>query len=429
MKKASHTKSLVDWLKRLEPLRHQEQDLGLERIKQVVQNLNLQAFHCPVITIGGTNGKGSCIATLEAIYLHAGYQVGAYTSPHILHFNERIRINGKEVADNIIINALETIERARGDIFLSFFEFITLAGLLIFQQTNLDIVLLEVGIGGRFDAVNIIDADVAVIASVDLDHTEWLGDSREKIGFEKAGILRQGKYAVCGDFNPPQSILDYAAKVQAELFCQGRDFYFNVDNLQSIWDWHGPHVFLHALPFPHLAMQNVSTALMAYCCLAEKLPVSHQALTQAIKSVRVIGRFQQIKQSPRVIIDVAHNPAAAFMLSQRLKQELSSTVKIIAVFSALNDKDISTMVEHLSEQVTAWYIAPLASKRSRTLDDLHLELQRGGATEIKKFDNITSAYQNALLHSDADNCIIVFGSFYTVAEVLIFHQQHVKDEP
>jgi dihydrofolate synthase/folylpolyglutamate synthase len=418
MKKAPKSHELSTWLHWLEQLHHKDIDLGLERIKQVAHFLNLQAFTCPVITIGGTNGKGSCVATLESIYLQAGYKVGAYTSPHILHFNERIRVNGQEVSNADIVNAFQIIERARGDVYLSFFEFATLAGLLIFQQMELDIILLEVGLGGRFDAVNMIDADVAVIASIDIDHTDWLGDSREKIGFEKAGIFRQGKYAICGDFNPPQVVLDHAAKIGANLFCHGRDFYFNVDNLLSIWDWHGPHVQLHALPLPHLAMQNVSSALMAYCCLAEKLPVSHQALTRAIESVRVSGRFQKIEDNPLVILDVAHNPAAAFMLSQRLKQELKPTQKLIAVFSALNDKEVSAIVEHLSEQVTEWYIAPLPSSRSWAIDDLKEELLRGGASNIKKFDDITTAYKSALLHSGADNCIIVFGSFYTVAEVL-----------
>ncbi|MFN7098497.1 MAG: bifunctional tetrahydrofolate synthase/dihydrofolate synthase, partial [Gammaproteobacteria bacterium] len=359
MKHVSTTQRLSSWLSKLEKLSYHEELPSLDRVSQVAHTLGLSAFSCPVITIGGTNGKGSCVATLEAIYLAAGYQVGAYTSPHLLRYNERIKIDGQEVDDNSIVDAFQVIEKARGKTKLNFFEYTTLAALYIFKQTELDILLLEVGIGGRFDAVNIINADVAIVASIDIDHTDRLGHTREQIGFEKAGIFRQQKYAICGDFTPPQSLIDYANKIDTTLLCQGKDFYFNVNNLLSVWEWRGPQVQLHALPIPHLAMQNISTSLMAYCCLAEKLPVSHQALQQAIASVRVNGRFQEVATQPKVIVDVAHNPAAAFMLSQRLKQELKPDCKINAVFSAVHDKDISSMVAHLAEQVATWYVAPL----------------------------------------------------------------------
>lgn len=418
--KNTKTNDLTAWLKRLEQLQHKE--IGLERVQSVADKLGLLQFNCPIITIGGTNGKGSTIATLETIYLTAGYRVGAYTSPHLLRYNERICVNGKQASDEAIVAAFQAIEKARGEIELSFFEFATLAGLLIFKQASLDIILLEVGIGGRFDAVNVIDADVAVVTSIDIDHTELLGPSREHIGFEKAGIFRKNKYAICGDFSPPLSLQDHARKMGATFLSQGNDFYFNVDNLSSVWEWHGPHVKLQALPLPYLAMQNVSTALMAYCCLAEKLPVTHQAITHAIETVRVVGRFQKIAEHPAIIVDVAHNPAAAFMLSQRLKQEFKPNHKFIAVFSALSDKDVTSMVQHLSDLVSEWYIAPLPSVRGRTLEDLQQAIADGGASNIKKFEDITTAFQSALLHSTPDNCIIVFGSFYTVAEVLKYQR-------
>lgn len=412
---APRSSDLNHWLLWLEQLHHKQIDLTLERVKQVAERLAVTECIAKVFMIGGTNGKGSCIATLETIYLLGGYKVGAYTSPHLLQFNERIRLNGQSVGDQDLILAFQQIEQARGEISLTFFEFTTLAALLLFKQAKLDVILLEVGLGGRFDAVNIVDADVSIITSVDLDHTDWLGDTREKIAAEKAPIYRPQRYAICGDPNPPQSLCDYAHRIDARFLCQGKDFYYQQHNQD--WDWLTHSVHLKRLPLPHLLMQNISTALMAYCCLAEFLPVAEQAIYQAIAEVRVTGRFQQISHDPLVIVDVAHNPAAAKILAQRLQTNYADKT-ILAVFSAVNDKDVAQIVAPFKNQINNWYIAPLPTPRSHTIDELTDILVENGIQKIEKFANIAAAYQQAILHSSPEHCIIVFGSFYTVAAVL-----------
>lgn len=407
------------WLAWLEQLHIKNIDLSLERVRAVAQTLRLTEFLCPVIIIGGTNGKGSTVAILEAIYRNAGYNVGAYTSPHLLHFNERIRINGQDIDDLSIITALRVIEAARGSVTLTFFEYTTLVALWLFKQANLNIILLEVGLGGRLDAVNIIDADVSIVTSVDLDHMDWLGNTREHIGFEKAGIFRAGKAAICGDYRPPQTLIDHARHINAPLFCQNKAFHFNSDDSRSSWNWQGPLLHFNALPMPHLAMQNVSTALMAYHCLADKLPATEPQIREAIATTKVKGRFQQISASPCVIVDVAHNPAAAKMLAENIRHHLSAYKNITAVFSALQDKDIIGIIKPLSTRINAWYLAPLACPRGSNITDLMSAVMAGGGVNLYAFDKINVAYEEALLHSTADDCIIVFGSFYTVAEILI----------
>ncbi|MBY0544922.1 MAG: bifunctional tetrahydrofolate synthase/dihydrofolate synthase [Gammaproteobacteria bacterium] len=405
---------LPQWLSYLETLHLKSIDLSLERISAVAKILGIEAFSCPVITIGGTNGKGSTVALLEAIYRKGGYKVASYISPHLHHFNERIRFNGNEIEDASLVTLFKTIENARGGITLTFFEYTTLAALLFFKQLEPDVILLEVGLGGRFDAVNIIDADVAIIASIDLDHTEWLGETREKIGFEKAGIFREGKIAICGDPDPPQSLVQEALKKKTVFYCQGREFNYVKG---GAWEWQSPNLHLSNLPVPELAIQNASTVLMAYSTLAYRLPVSADVLADAMSNTRVPGRFQTIRVAPRVVIDVAHNPAAAAMLSQQLSEKLDAHDKIVAVFGALNDKDAAGMIDKLSKQISEWYIAPLQTPRSYTMDDLFRDVEKGGATNIQKFDTIKLAYENALNSCTSDSCIIIFGSFYTIAEL------------
>ncbi|NNM58640.1 MAG: bifunctional tetrahydrofolate synthase/dihydrofolate synthase [Legionellales bacterium] len=416
------TDDLGLWLEWLETLHLKNIDLSLERIKQVATRLALNSLPCPVITVGGTNGKGSTVAALEAIYLRGGYRVGAYTSPHLLRFNERIRINGQQVSDQVLLSAFKQIEDHRGEVTLTFFEYTTLAGLLLFKQMDLDIVLLEVGLGGRLDAVNIIDSDVAIVTSIDFDHTEWLGDTREKIAFEKAGIFKHKKIAICGDFNPPASLLTVAASQECQLYCQGRDFYYEPDQNGKNGRWffmneHSSEAVFY-LPTPQLAFQNISTALMAYHCLSKHFPVNPLEINLAISEVKVEGRFECIRENPTVIVDVAHNPAAARMLSEQIQIKLSSYNNILAVFSALTDKDIVNIVRAVSKQITKWYIAPVSTLRRCEPDDLYNQVQQGGDVNIHVFDTITEAYSQALLSCGERDCILVFGSFYTVAEVL-----------
>ncbi len=422
--------SLSDWLNRLETLHPVTIDLGLTRVQRVAELMGLLQLDCPVITVGGTNGKGSTIAFLESIYRHAGYRVGTYTSPHLLRYNERIRIVGVDCTDEAIIQAFEQIEIARGDISLTYFEYGTLAALYLLKQAQLDLILLEVGLGGRLDAVNIINPDIAIITSIDLDHTDWLGNTREAIGFEKAGIFRANVPAICGDFNTPETIFDHAAKLGAPLYCQGKNFTFHQGS--DSWSWESQSFRGEGLPLPFLAIQNASTALMAVTCLQSQLPVNIQSIKDGIAEARVLGRFQCIQAQPEVILDVAHNPAAANLLARRLQSQPISG-KTYAVFSALQDKDSAGIVAHFKEIVAGWYVAPLDTPRGATLQQLNDALEhdvprlvRGilEAPYISPQASILAAYRQAILQCSPNDRIIVFGSFFTVAAVLNLAGQH-----
>ncbi len=414
------TDNLSIWLEWLESLHIKNIDLSLERVHEVAMHLGICSLACPVITIAGTNGKGSTVATLEAIYLKQGYRVGAYTSPHLLCFNERIRINGESVKDSELVLAFQQIESLRRDVTLTFFEYTTLAGLILFKQSNLDIVLLEVGLGGRLDAVNIIDADVAVVTSIAIDHVDYLGDTREQIAFEKAGIFKPEKIAICGDFDPPVTLIEVAESHGCQFYLQGRDFHFA--SSENHWDWcFDKTLQLNQLPFSHLALQNVSTALMAYHCLQKQLPVTRENIDLAISEVWVKGRFESIQEKPLVIVDVAHNPAAALLLSEQIKVKLGSCSQVVAVFSALLDKDIVNIVRAVSKQIAKWYIAPVPTARSASADELYDKIRQGGGADIQVFGTITQAYEQAILSCRQSDCILVFGSFYTVAEVYSTH--------
>ena len=278
------------WVLWVGSLHGKEMDLSLERVQAAAMKLNLLDPKPPIITVAGTNGKGSCVRGLEAIYRQAGYKTGAFTSPQLLRINELIRINGLEIDDNSLCKAFEKIAPICNEVPLTLFEFNTLAAFIIFNEAELDVWILEVGLGGRYDAVNVMDADLAIIASIDLDHMEWLGDTREKIALEKAGIFRSGKPAVCGDFNPPHTLLEYAHQNQVPLYCQNKDFLFNKN--QSGWSWSYQDKVLRDLPLPQLALQNMSTVLMAIALMQERLPVDEHSIRCALQEVQLTGRIQ-----------------------------------------------------------------------------------------------------------------------------------------
>lgn len=413
---------LTDWLSWLENLHPKTIELGLERVQQVAAKLQVLQPACPVITVGGTNGKGSCVAFMQTIYLQAGYRVGAYTSPHLLQYNERIQIDGQPVSDALIVQAFQAIEAVRGNISLTYFEYGTLAALWLFKQAALDIMILEVGLGGRLDAVNLIDADVAIIASIDLDHTEWLGTTREAIGTEKAGILRPNKPVVCGDLAPPLSLLNKARQLSSPLYCQEQDFRFAINatsqnatfiaRLATAKEMH-----LTELPLPILAPQNAATALMAISLLQPRLPVTISAIKTGLAIANVPGRFQLIRTQPNVWVDVAHNPAAAAMLATKLRQ-MPIAGKTYAVFSALQDKDVPGIIDKFADLINHWFIAPLPTVRSHTVMDLSKILQQKYGLNISAHSDILMAYQQALAQCQPCDRIIVFGSFYTVAAIL-----------
>jgi dihydrofolate synthase/folylpolyglutamate synthase len=431
--------SVPQWLSYIESLHPQAMELGLTRIQSVAQRLEVLDFQCPVITVGGTNGKGSCVAFLEAILIAAGYKVGAYTSPHLLVFNERVRIAGMAVNDDQLIAAFKQVDIARGDISLTYFEFITLAALVIFQSSKPDILLLEVGLGGRLDAVNIVDPDVAIVTSVALDHMDWLGATREAIGYEKAGIFRSGKPAICGDFNPPASVIEAAEKLQAPFYGQlvsqpaqqrleekryaNTFFITDLNSAQpNSWSWQYQETIYKNLPIPHLPLQNAATALMALYCLKDRLEISMAAITQGLQQAWLPGRFQtlyQREQQREIILDVAHNPAAASYLAKRMA-ELPANRKVHAVVSILADKDITETLRPLLPLVDIWYVAGLALPRGSAAENIANHLQSLGvaAYDVRLAESVSIAFQEALSASQPSDRILVFGSFHTVAAVL-----------
>ncbi|MGB4343402.1 MAG: bifunctional tetrahydrofolate synthase/dihydrofolate synthase [Moraxellaceae bacterium] len=403
--------TLDDWLSWLEKQHPKTIDLGLERAGQVADRLALRALGCPVITVGGTNGKGSTVATLISIFRAAGYRVGSYTSPHLLHFNERICIDGVPVDDVTLIAAFEKIRAAQDDVSLTYFEFTTLAAFLIFREAGLDVVVLEVGLGGRLDAVNLVDADVAVVTSIGIDHVEYLGDTRELIAVEKAGIFRAGRPAICGETNPPVTLLDAAEAKGAELVCRGRDFDFREEGPDA-WAWHDHERVLSGLPRPSLALANAATAVAAV--FRSSLEVSETALREGLRGARLNGRMQVVAQNPLIVLDVAHNPHGAAFFMQQLPPPQPGQ-RTLAVLGMLADKDIDGVVEACLGRVDAWHVASLHVPRGAMSDRLAAALRAQGCHVAGQHESVAAALMVARQQARAADRIIVFGSFYTVA--------------
>jgi dihydrofolate synthase/folylpolyglutamate synthase len=412
--------NLEGWLHWQETLHPKEIELGLDRVSQVLARLDLTDSDSTVITVAGTNGKGSSVAMLQSILLAAGYSVGAYTSPHLLRYNERIHINGIPVDDDILCEAFERVDQARGDILLTYFEFGTLAAIDILQRANVQIMLLEVGLGGRLDAVNVLDADVALITAIDIDHENWLGADRETIAREKAGILRPGQVAVCSDPNPPATLVDVAEKLATPLLIPGEDFEATI--VDKCWNWRGVNSQMMNLPLPALAGDFQVANAAGVLAVVEQLhehrfipkTVDEIEIAQGLKSASLPGRFQIIGGKPTQILDVAHNPHSAGALADNLRQH-SCQGKTRAVLAMLADKDIPVVLSHLSGLVDRWYLASLDVPRAATAQQLKAEL---GGQDSHIFDDVISAHQAALSDADPEDRIVVFGSFYTVAEVL-----------
>jgi dihydrofolate synthase/folylpolyglutamate synthase len=416
--------TLSDWLSLLETRHPKMIDMGLERVAIVRDRLGV-AFSCPVIIVGGTNGKGSTCAMLESILLQAGYRVGLYTSPHLIDFNERARVNGEAVADAELVEQFEAVDAARGDVSLTYFEFTTLAILRLFAQSELDAVILEVGLGGRLDAVNVVDADVAIVTSVDIDHTEYLGDTREKIGFEKAGIFRAGRTAICGDPVPPRSLIEHAEAIGADLWLFGRDFNYAGDKQQ--WNYGGRQQRRSALGYPSLRganqLLNASAALAALEALRDRLPVGAQEVRNGLVMVDLPGRFQVLPGRPTVILDVAHNPHAAATLAQNL-DNMGFHPYTYAVLGAMQDKDIAGVIGQLKSRVDHWCLTSLPLPRAATAQHLKQLVLEAGVAEngadqsIQTFDSPAEAFANAQSRAGENDRIVVFGSFLTVAGVM-----------
>ena len=411
--------TLADWLTYLESLHPKTIALGLERVAQVKQHLKLQPDF-PIITVGGTNGKGSVCAMLESMLHAAGYRVGCYTSPHLLDYNERVRIGKKQASDVELCASFSQIEQARGDIPLTYFEFGTLAAMQCFIEHKVDVAILEVGLGGRLDAVNAFDSDCAAVTSVDIDHTDYLGETREQIAFEKAGIFRAGRVAICADAEVPQALADHAGRIGAELWRAGREFGFTPH--QSQWDYRSMVGARNALPYPALRgayqLNNASAALAALDALKDKLPVNMEAARRGLVEVSLSGRFQVLPGSPQLILDVAHNPHAARSLAQNLTS-LPPCPRTFAVFAMLKDKDIAGVARALKDQVDVWLVAGINAPRGATAAEAALVLAAEEVTgTVREFSSIEKALLHACNAASENDRIAAFGSFYTVAEVM-----------
>ena len=407
--------------------RHSETqiNMGLDRVQAVKARMQL-AFTCPVIMVAGTNGKGSTCAMLESVLLRAGYKVGLYIKPHFLDFNERARVQGELASDEQLVASFNAVEAVRGDTPLTYFEFTTLAILHLLSQANLDVAILEVGLGGRLDAVNVIDADVAIVTSVDIDHTDYLGDTREAIGFEKAGIFRPGKAAICSDPVPPQSLIDHATAIGADLWLMGRDFNYSGDKQQ--WNYGGREQRRNSLAYPSLRganqILNATAVLAALEVLRLKLPVGAQEVRTGLVTVELPGRFQVLPGRPSVILDVAHNPHAAAALNQNLGN-MGFHPYTYAVFGSMHDKDIDGVLAAMSEHVDHWCLAGLPSPRAATASELAAKVQimledKPDSSEhtVSIFDDPAQAFANAMSRAGENDRIVVFGSFLTVAGVM-----------
>ena len=414
-------KTLDDWLAHCEQLHPKTIDMGLDRVRAVAERMGLR-FDCPVFTVAGTNGKGSTCAMLEAILTQAGFRTGLFTSPHLVRFEERCRIRGQNVDASDLVAVFDRVESARAEISLTYFEFTTLAILDTLARAGLDAVILEVGLGGRLDAVNIIDTDCAIITSIDIDHAELLGDTREKIGFEKAGILRTGRPAIVSDPVPPQSVIDRATEIGADLWLLGRDFNYSGDKQQ--WAWAGRGRRYAGLAYPALRganqLINASGVLAALTAMRQQLPVTAQAVRNGLALVDLPGRFQVVPGQPALVLDVAHNPHSVAALALNL-DAMGFYPTTHAVFGAMADKDLTPMLQRMDPLVDRWYFTDLPTPRAASGAALQAAwqalTQRKDASSAV-FSQPLDALHAAAAKAQAADRIVVFGSFYTVGGVL-----------
>ncbi len=415
-------RTLSDWLVHIEQQHPKSVDMELVRLRAMSARMSLGRPARCVITVGGTNGKGSTVAFIEAIARAAGLRVGAYTSPHLQRYNERVRIEGEDASDVALVEALEAVDAVRGDTPLTYFEYTTLAALWLFERADLDLVVLEVGLGGRLDATNLVDADVAVITTVDLDHQDYLGDDREVIGAEKAGIARAWKPLVLGDDDPPSSVLRHAYTIGASALRIGCDFFFEpLDATQ--WRWRDVDVVFD-LPRPaHLTapvqLRNAAVAIAAL--RATPFDIDETAMARGLRSARVRGRLQTVERDGvRILVDVAHNPQAARALAEWLRATREPGSRTLAVYAALRDKDAAGVVDALAENIDAWHLAGLGAHGARGGDvaELASRLQHTAARAAERYEDAGAALQAALQQARAGDRVLVFGSFHTAADAL-----------
>lgn len=406
--------TLAEWQVFLEKSHPKTIDLGLERVKTVAKKLDLLNPNALVITVGGTNGKGSTVAALTQCYLAAGYKVGAFTSPYLFKYNEEFMINGEYVSDAMLCDAFKMITAVKGDISLTVFEYGTLAALLFFKRANIEVIILEVGLGGRLDAVNMLDADLAIVTSIGIDHVAWLGDTREKIAIEKAGIFRQGKIAICGDPLPPETLLTEAKRIGALLYEKGKEFNYTLG--EKSWNFTSSVINLNNLPYNALATTNMATVVMATALLQNRLPITEKAIFTGLRLTKLTGRVEVIEGEVTEIYDVAHNPDALVFLIDYLERNKETGQKTRAVFSMLADKDMDKVLFLIKNHIDEWYVAALDTERAASKKQLIHAFQSAQIHHVEWHENIKQALLAAREASTPGDRIVIFGSFYTVAE-------------
>jgi len=417
-------RSLDDWLDYQQKIHPRDIELGLDRVRAVWQHMGVPPIAKTVITVGGTNGKGSTVAFLEAMLIAGGQRVGAFTSPHLLHYNERVRVFGHDVDDESLVDAFERIESARGDVALTYFEFGTLAALWIFAQSELDVAVLEVGLGGRLDAVNIIDADASIVTTVDLDHQDWLGNDVDTIGREKAGIFRANRPGIIGSVEPPRGLLDEAQRIGARLLRAGIDFEVLVS--ESRWLWMCGDIALE-LPLPTLAapvqMNNAASAIAALHALSDRIPWNPDAIADGVRNASVAARLQRFTKAGAtdLVVDVGHNPQAARVLASWLRANPSRTA---AVFGALSDKDVAGIVAPFAGSIERWLIGGLDAETPRGLSADALLARSGMLASSTKYPTITQALDAAAESARDGEIILAFGSFFVAAAALTWARSH-----
>ena len=409
---------LAVWISYLQNLGVSAKNLDLERVRSVARHLDLLSPAVPVVTVAGTNGKGSTVALLESILTKQGYRVGCYTTPFLITFNEQFRLCQKNIDDQNLCEYFNLIEQARKNVQLTLFEFKFLAALLFFKNNTPDILILEVGLGGEHDAVNIIDPTIAVITSISLDHMDWLGDDINNIAKAKAGIFRENQQAVYGAPNPPGAIQEKATALGTTVFYLERDFNFKVNHVESCFDWESRHQKITNIPLPALFIHNAATALMAIELLQNLLPVSTRSINAGVKEAFVLGRQQIVQQCPLVIVDVAHNEASILLLRDCLLSQAKNKT-IIAIFSALKTKALDEIIQPMSLLVTTWHIACLNAQRGYDVATIQKVIKKHAPHAIIHIhDDIKQSYQAAKSSLQEQDCLVAFGSFGVAGEVI-----------
>ncbi|MBL4673440.1 MAG: bifunctional folylpolyglutamate synthase/dihydrofolate synthase [Arenicella sp.] len=420
-------RSLAQWVDYIQTLHHREIELSLERVREVFLRMYPNGLPYKVISLSGTNGKGSTAELLASIYRQAGYKVGKFTSPHLVHFNERFNLNGDAVDDQGLLNAFDRVETSREDTPITFFEYGTLLAVDLFANYQVDVAIMEIGLGGRLDSVNILDADLAIVTSISIDHTRWLGDTIEEIGFEKVAIARKDRPLVLGLTKPPASMLDYASDLPAQLSQLGRHFDYSYDNGGDTWRWSTSETTLDDLPLPFrqqgVQLSNCSSALEAVRLMSNDLPVDRASICKGISNATILGRCQVLSRKPDIILDVSHNQASVARLSQflySLSNNESTTFggRTIAVCGMLRDKEIVASIDQIADQIDDWHVATIHHDRGSLAVEISSVISSICASTVVEYDRVEDAYDAAVDTLTADDRLVVFGSFHIVGDIL-----------